>query len=875
MLGRRAESCYETQFSKILMFPKLSLKIPHAGFLRSLTNGVLVVCLMAGFMSVSQAQPASVASLAQAEARRRAIQVNKAADEIARGYQLIDEGKAEEALAVFSVTYEALPNIPLAQEHRLAARNGYVVAGSLHAQELAAKGNLEEANKLIEKLLAPEVAPKDARVLALKARLADPGRFPPALTEKHVANVEAVQILLLKANSFLELGDYDKAISTYQDVLRVDPANSAARRGMERAEQEKQRYYKAAYDQQRSKMLSAVDKTWEDPVPLTAVDVSGMFGVAAESRGNTQSGRETISQKLHSLIFPTVEFAGATLEEVAELLRVRSRDLDPQGKGVNFILNLPPEARGKPISLTLQNVPMEELLRYVSEMCGVTYKVDEHAVTFISLSDRNSAIITRSFRVPPDFIQNAPAGDAAAAPADPFANQASGGAGITIRRMSAKEFLEARGVIFPDGSTATFNAATSTLTVRNTVQNMDMVELLVEQATKAAPKLAVVQVRMIEVNQSNLDELGFDWLLGGNGMNGNNVFVGGGTSGAGTPFSAVNYPFGSTATVPAVFAGAQQVFPAQNINNAVGGPNVVGIAPVNGGGGGPITSGLRSGAYATGLNSLDSLLKTGSTNASPTVAPGILSVAGVFTDPQFQTVLRGLSQKKGVDINASPSVTTKNGLKATVEVTRELIYPTEFDPPQLPQAGGGGIGGGGTSALIATPTTPTAFEMRKTGVELEVEPVIADDGSVELTITPSLTEFEGFVNYGSPINSPNSSNFQILTLGAGGQTIIPILSPERLLTANKILQPIFKSQKVTAGVKIWDGATIVLGGAKVQRHNIVNDQVPILGTLPFIGRLFRSEVKETETKHIIIFVTVDVVDPSGQKINRATAAVTQ
>ncbi|MBL9180266.1 MAG: hypothetical protein JNM65_19545, partial [Verrucomicrobiaceae bacterium] len=61
----------------------------------------------------------------------------------------------------------------------------------------------------------------------------------------------------------------------------------------------------------------------------------------------------------------------------------------------------------------------------------------------------------------------------------------------------------------------------------------------------------------------------------------------------------------------------------------------------------------------------------------------------------------------------------------------------------------------------------------------------------------------------------------------------------------------------------------------VQRHTIVNDQVPILGNLPFVGRLFRSEVKETETKHIIIFVTVDVVDPSGQKINRTTAAVTQ
>jgi len=246
-------------------------------------------------------------------------------------------------------------------------------------------------------------------------------------------------------------------------------------------------------------------------------------------------------------------------------------------------------------------------------------------------------------------------------------------------------------------------------------------------------------------------------------------------------------------------------------------------------------------------------------------------VAGVFTDPQFQTVIRAMSQKKGIDVNATPSVTTKNGLKATVEITREFIYPTEFDPPQLPQAGGGNInlGGGGGAQQIATPTTPTAFEMRKTGVLLEVEPVISEDGrSVELTITPELTDFEGFVNYGSPILSPASTSF--VSTAAG---ILPLAQPEQLITPNYILQPIFKTQKTATSVKIWDGATVVLGGAKVQNRTLVDDQVPVLGNLPFVGRFFRSEVTQTETKNIIIFVTVDVIDPSGQKVNRDTAAV--
>jgi hypothetical protein len=117
-------------------------------------------CACSCLGAIASGWPVIRVFLAQAEARRRAIQVNKAADEIQRGYQLIDERKAEEALAVFSATYEALPNIPLAQEHRLAARNGYVVAGCLHAQELAARGDIAGAGKLLEKLLSP-LAPND------------------------------------------------------------------------------------------------------------------------------------------------------------------------------------------------------------------------------------------------------------------------------------------------------------------------------------------------------------------------------------------------------------------------------------------------------------------------------------------------------------------------------------------------------------------------------------------------------------------------------------------------------------------------------------------------------------------------------------------
>jgi len=400
-----------------------------------------------------------------------------------------------------------------------------------------------------------------------------------------------------------------------------------------------------------------------------------------------------------------------------------------------------------------------------------------------------------------------------------------------------------------------------------------LVEAFVDTITKNAPKMVVITSKFVEVTQKNTEELGFDWLLGGVGFNGNNVFAGGGSSGNGNPYNYQNYPFGGIQTIPAVTAGGQVVFPAQIINNALAGPNVQGVTPgATGGGGGPISSGLRSGSLALNNNSIDNLLTTGSTTGGSTVAPGIFSVAGVFTDPQFQTVIRGLSQKKGVDLMSAPSVTTKSGTRATMEVTREFIYPTEFDPPQLPQAGGGGIGGGGTSALIATPTTPTAFEMRQTGVRLEAEPTVGADGNtIELTLAPEVVEFDGFINYGSPINSPAGSNFQILTLGAGGQTIVPIVSTERLLTANIINQPIFSVRKVTTGVSIWDGQTVGLGGLIREDVQDVEDKIPVLGDLPFVGRLFKSEAEQHFKRNLMIFVTAHLIDPSGQRITKVGA----
>ena len=63
-----------------------------------------------------------------------------------------------------------------------------------------------------------------------------------------------------------------------------------------------------------------------------------------------------------------------------------------------------------------------------------------------------------------------------------------------------------------------------------------------------------------------------------------------------------------------------------------------------------------------------------------------------------------------------------------------------------------------------TPTTPTAFEKRDVGVTLEVEPTIGPDGySIDMQLAPQVVEFEGFINYGSPIQTTSTNPLTGLT----------------------------------------------------------------------------------------------------------------
>jgi general secretion pathway protein D len=284
-----------------------------------------------------------------------------------------------------------------------------------------------------------------------------------------------------------------------------------------------------------------------------------------------------------------------------------------------------------------------------------------------------------------------------------------------------------------------------------------------------------------------------------------------------------------------------------------------------------VTAGNRSGDSAIQGDSIDAFIQRSNLGFSPPPrrAPGVLSLlSNDISGGQVLMLMRGLSQKKGTDFMTRPATVTRSGQTSKIEVIQELIYPTEYEPPELPQQVGdptglnGGLLGGQPPTFPITPATPTAFEKRNIGVTLEVNPIVsADRRYIELALKPEMVTFDGFVNYGTPISSGAFST-PLDAVGAGG---VVTNNPNAAdITPNRILQPIFSVVRTDTSVTIADGATIVLGGMVEEKMQNVEDQVPILGSMPFVGRLFQSKARQPIKRNVLIMVNVELQDPSGR-----------
>ncbi len=657
-------------------------------------------------------------------------------------------------------------------------------------------GDTKRAKLLIDEVLKynPNNKLANEKLVAIDRALANPNDTSilgnPAITPGFVKRVNEVQQLFIEAEQFRRTGQWDEAEARLKRILGIDPYNIAATKQLERIDAEKYKYADTARLQTRNERLREVEENWFEPINNKDATTSAQ----EEQQPLTRKTEFGLEQKLAG-IYLSLDFNGASIEEATNFLSIESKRLDPDHKGVNFIIQPLASTSAKPISLTLNNVPLGEALRYVCQLANVKYKVQDYAISIVPFNQSTDDLINRTFNVQPSFVA-APAGNstiesaaagfgAARRPvvpsvAPPPTDNASGD--------TAQAALEAKGVKFAPGGSAVYTATTGQLTVVDTADQMELVEELV-YAGQAPTLMVRIATKFVEINQTDLNDLtvntAFDFLL---------------RSGA---------PNNSILRTPSF-------------------------------------SSALPGARGLSTDSIDQLISPQAANLNT------LTFRAFLNQNQYNVALDALSQKKSADLLDDPAVLVKSGEQGTLEAVRVFPYPIAFDPPELVSQSNTSTS---LTAVIVNPpvviaTTPTDFKRRNVGVRLVVKPQVASDNqTVDLSLFPEVTQFDGFINYGSVINIANPDG------------------TSSLLSTNELNQPVFDTRRINTKVLIHDGSTVVLGGLMREDLQTVNDKVPILGDLPLIGRLFQSKAVESTKRNLIIFVTANIYRNDGELLN--------
>ena len=191
---------------------------------------------------LTAAGPSAGTTLAERERARRNTSIEEARELLRKGDEVYQAGRYAEALAAYAGARDLLPDAPVSDELRAAATQRYVQASIEQARVLSRNGDVAGAKAAVDKVLRDDVAPNAAQALAFRAQLDDPIRTNPALTEEHAENIDAVRRRLYTAEGAYDLGKFDEAKKHYEEVLRIDPTNTAARRGMEKVASAKSDY---------------------------------------------------------------------------------------------------------------------------------------------------------------------------------------------------------------------------------------------------------------------------------------------------------------------------------------------------------------------------------------------------------------------------------------------------------------------------------------------------------------------------------------------------------------------------------------------------------------------------------------------------------
>lgn len=434
---------------------------------------------------------------------------------------------------------------------------------------------------------------------------------------------------------------------------------------------------------------------------------------------------------------------------------------------VNIIVDsdLGGDAASKTLAVDADDVPLSEILHYVSRNLGVAFYAGQNIIWVTKQTSQPELVPmeTRIYRLRKGLSLD------------------QDGVNAENNIIKAIEMFVPMGG--GDGSAVLLDRDTHTLIVKNTREQLKKVEQIIDELDRTPPQV-LIEARFISADVNDLRELGIDWEIG-------------------------SIPV----TKRAVLADGKRV---EKTRTQLGGGEVVNFQDFPN--------------QSEGLN---------------------LTYQGVLTAPKFEAVLHALESSQKTKTLSVPRITAVNNSPANIHVGETFLYWTEFEPitVQSYEDDSGRIHTEDRMAPVGSP------QEKPLGITLDVTPTVGHDlKTITLSLQPRIDQF---VRYEEQMvaATPQAAWNDVRAGGAQATNDFALL---RL--------PIFREQRMETKVIVQSGETVVLGGLITTVEGTKIDKVPILGSLPIIGHLFRHESKDELSQNLLVFVTATIISQRGEHL---------
>ena len=795
------------------------------------------------------------------------------------------------------------------------------------AEKKADAGNYDEAIKLSEDAIENYPLCKDImeKMIEKYKKLKDASEYNAEIAYD-VIDPEAknrdltIEREMRKGQNFYKTGQWAKARDHFNAVIREDPYNEMAidylRRCYEKLIQTgRTRHFVVTQER-------AAEVGWNSISPIvTAInsDDANLTGMSQQKVDSTKN----IEGKLKSIIIPRLDFEDQTLQEVVKTLRERSKALDPDKNGVNILLLLTKDApkkaaekkaasdeaeseeesegessssgdeeesseessdeeesseeeeakdgegtpsaggRGKHMIdyLKVDNVDLRQAIELICDAADVRYRIEPHAVL---IADNNvpldeldvKVFVIEKDALPPEIFGGEGGGDG---------EDSSSGSNDAIKNYFVKNW----GVPFAEdaGASIKYDEAVSRLIVNNTPEALAQIGEILESLSDKSATQVMVQVKFVEVALNDLEELGFEYVISRTNTGDKSIYdyyepLTAGTYVADENMTLVYRPLTSkdgptvlegvtvrSATSPDVIGdtysiqvGDTYTIPdKEETQSEMTTPYYKTLANMTSIYGSAVTWGPNSSLVRNAKSDTSAY-----TNNMGVTNDTVVSWAHWDKDTgvDVSAKVHALDQADSTDLLSAPRITTLAGEEAVIKMVTQKYYPKEWDDATVETV----TGNNSNSTPVFVPSIPSFDDPIDEGIVLNVRPEVEENYTITLTMTPVIQAFVDWTDYS-----------YMMPLTSNGET---------RYYPNTLKMPIIEARTVETTVVSYDGETIVLGGVIKDRITVVEDQYPILGDIPLIGRLFQSKGRGSEKTNLLIFMTSRLILPDGTPIRQ-------